>query len=243
MRSPALFLLTLILTTLSSAGNAQQATRLPAAIDSLLAEVPAWPSWRVRVAGEVLLLDSVWNDSLWQWSAPCDGPLVTLRFEANGLYREKVMPCVQPPQSDSLVAPEMAHSSERNGPILLDSPMVPSYAIALELHRSQLDSLPFFSLLGRCFPMISEGAFQHWFDAVNALTFESDKCRALESRQHQTCLTTDQVVQLLQLIPSEDRRLRVLKGLAPHIDRIQQLPLEDLFHLQVFREKAGELTR
>jgi len=243
MRSVTLSLLTLLFSTFSYTGNAQQETQSSAAMESLLSDTPALPSWRVLVAGETLLLDSVWTDSLWQWSAPCDGPFVTLRFEAKGSYCERVMPCDSPMESDSLRAAEKENDREMDAPLSKDSDGLTCYAINVEIHRSQLDSLPHYPLLGSCFPLISERAFQRWLNAINALTFESDKCRAIDSRQHQSCLTQDQVIQLLNLIPSEDRRLLILKELVPHTNLIQQLPLDDLFHLQVFRTKAEEMLR
>lgn len=233
----------MLFATLSYTGNAQQETQSSAAVDSSHSKSPTWPSWRVLVAGEALLLDSVWTDSIWHWSALCDGPLVTLRFEADSSYRERVMPCDSPLESDSLAAALKGYSLEMNAPLNADAAGLPRYAIEVQLHRAQLDSLPNYPLLGSCFPLISEQAFQRWFNAINALTFESDKCRAIDSRQHQSCLTSNQAIQLLNLIPSEDRRLLILQGLAPHTNLIQQLPLDDLFHLQVFRTKAQEMLR
>ncbi len=243
MRSAAFSLLTMLFTTFSYTGNAQQETPSSAAIDTSLSDTPALPSWRILVAGETLLLDSIWTDSLWQWSAPCDGPFVTLRFEAKGSYRERLMPCDSPMESDSIRAAEKENGREMNAPLSTDSEGLTRYTINVELDRSQLDSLPNHPLIGSCFPLISEQAFDRWLNAINALTFESDKCRAIGSRQHQSCLTQDQVIELLNLIPSEDRRLAILKGLIPHTNLIQQLPLNDLFHLQVFRTKAEELIR
>jgi hypothetical protein len=243
MRSATLSLLTILFATLSYTGNAQQETKSSNVVEASPSDTSAWPSWRVLVAGEALLLASVWTDSLWQWSDQCDGPFVTLRFEADSSYRERVMPCDSPIESDSLGAALKEYNREMNAPLSADSADLPLYAIEVQLHRAQLDSLPNYPLLGSCFPLISEQAFQRWFNAINALTFESDKCRAIDSRQHRSCLTSNQAIQLLHLIPSEDRRLLILKGLAPHTNLIQQLPLDDLFHLQVFRTKAEEMLR
>ena len=233
----------MLFATFSFTGNAQQETQSSAAMDTIPSDTATWTSWRVLVAGEALLLDSVWTDSLWQWSAPCDGPFVTLRFEADSSYRERVMPCYSPMETGSPVAAEKEYDREMNAPLSADSVGLPRYDINVKLHRSQLDSLPNYPLLGSCFPLISEQAFQRWFNAINALTFESDKCRAIDSRQYQSCLTQYQAIELLNLIPSEDRRLLILKGLVPHTNLIQQLPLDDLFHLQVFRIKAEEMLR
>lgn len=242
MRSATLSLLAMLFATLSYTANAQQESQLPA-MDTSLSDTPNLPSWRVLVAGESLLLDSVWTDSLWQWSAPCDGPFVTLRFEAAATYRERVLPCDNPLQLDSLVEPEHKIEGGTHATIGAEADLRGGYSIVVELYRSQLDSLPNLPLRGSCFPLISEHAFQRWINTINALTFESDICRAIDSRKDQRCLTSNQAVQLLHLIPSEDRRLTILRGLIPQTNLIQQLPLDDLFHLQMFRTKAEELIR
>ena len=153
MRSAAFSLLTMLFATFSYTGNAQQETQSSAAIDTNLSNTLALPSWRILVAGETLLLDSVWTDSLWQWSAPCDGPFVTLRFEAKGSYRERVMPCDSPIESDSIRAAEKENGREMNASISTGFEGMTRYAINVELDRSQLDSLPSHPLLGSCFPL------------------------------------------------------------------------------------------
>ncbi len=231
MRIAPMSLLVALGAILSAVGNAQDEVQPYGSLDSIPLDTTTQTSWRVLVAGETLLLDSVWNDSIWLWSAPCEGPFVTLRFEANGIYREQIMPCDQP------------NEVEWNAPLNGDSATLLPNDIVIQFQRSQLDSLPSFSLTGSCFPLIAESAFQSWYNAVKAFTFESDKCRTIESRQQVGCITADQGAQLLRLIPSEDRRLRILKGLVSHIDMVQQLPTTDLFHLQLYREKAENLTR
>ena len=99
------------------------------------------------------------------------------------------MPCDSPMESDSIRAAEKENGREMNAPLSTDSEGLTRYTINVELDRSQLDSLPNHPLIGSCFPLISEQAFDRWLNAINALTFESDKCRAIGSRQHQSCLT------------------------------------------------------
>ena len=123
----------MLFATFSYTGNAQQETQSSAAIDTSLSDTPALHSWRVLVAGKTLLLDSVWTDSLWQWSAPCDGPFVTLRFETKDSYCERVMPCDSPMESDSLRAAKKENGREMNAPLSKDSDGLTHYAINVEL--------------------------------------------------------------------------------------------------------------
>ena len=245
MRFSDLAILACTLLTLAIQGKAQQ-TRVsptPSVAKPSLTDSLSWPVLRVRVAGDALLLDSIWSDSLWIWSSPCDGPSVILRFENDEVFREKKLPCQIPFEPQPVIGLDDQEPTPSNGtePLVYDNQ--PDYSISMEIHRSQLDSMPVSPLSGRCFPLISERAYQSWLHEVNAATFESEKCRAIAERQHQSCLTSAQVVQLLNLIPSEDRRLTILEILLPHTDRVNQLPVNSLFHLQMFREKAEGLTQ
>ncbi len=230
---------------LSIQGKAQQTTISPpqSVTDSTLTDSLTWPVFRVRIAGESLRFDSIWSDSLWIWSSPCDGPSVVLRFENDEVFREKEIPCQLTLESYPPIGLDAEEPTPSNGTKSLLFENQADYSVSMEIHRSQLDSMPASSLLGRCFPLISERAYQSWLHEVNAATFESEKCRAIAERQHQSCLTPAQVVQLLNLIPSEDRRLTILENLVPHTDRVNELPINSLFHLQMFREKAEGLTQ
>jgi len=245
MRFCDLAILAFAFLTFSIQGKAQQTTTSPppSVTDSTLTDSLSWPVFRVRIAGESLRLDSIWSDSLWVWSSPCDGPSVVLRFENEEVFHEKKIPCQLPLAPSSPIELDAEEPTASNGTksLLYENPA--NYSVSMEIHRSQLDSMPASSILGRCFPLISEHAYQNWLHEVNAATFESEKCRAIAERQHQSCLTPAQVVQLLNLIPSEDRRLTILESLLPHTDRVNELPINSLFHLQMFREKAEGLTQ
>jgi hypothetical protein len=243
MRSSVLTFLGFIAILLSCPGIAQ--TEVPT-IESMpeeggVGDSLPWPTLKVRIEGDIVLIDSLWSDSLWQWSSGCDRPSLTIRFENNGWYKEQSMPCeITASQTDSIL-PESNSTLFFNASESNTSKSKLTYSIAMKINRSDLDSLPNLPLKGRCFPLVSSGNFQRWFDTIRAIPFESDKCRAIASRQHQNCLTTSQAASLLSLIPSEDRKLSALEHLIPHIDRVHQLSVDALFHLQLFREKARKL--
>ena len=243
MRCSTLTFLGFVLLCFQGVAQTELPTTEPISSEKVSPDSTTWPMFRVRIAGEAILIDTLWSDSLWFWSGPCDQPNLTIRFERSNIFKEVKMPCeFLPYHTDSI----LLQNAQPSTAIIQDSDLTPNqgaYQISMEISQLELDSIPNLSLEYRCFPLIPEEEFQRWLHHIQAIAFESDKCRAIAAIELQHCLTIDHVVSILDLIPSEDKKLNTLEKLMPHVDRSNELPIGTLFHLQLFREKAEKLIR
>ena len=186
---------------------------------------------RVRSFAEVNLIDSIWSDSLWTWTGPCDGPIRSFRFE----FPDSTFCSIE--FSCSPNEPELSDLSTS----LTSSAGAPHAqiweAVAMVSVRD-LEAMPRMPLATSCFPPASEAIFQQLITAMERAFFEIDKCAVLTQASTTTCLTRQQMSQALQRIPSEDRKLETMERITRSENEWTETELREMFQLNFILERA-----
>ncbi len=204
--------------------------------DSLLVadSLPA-PSVRVRSVDAMVQIDSLWTDTIWSWSGPCENNSRLFRFEfGDSLYRSVSVPCTA----------AVGHAIQMTAASLYAEPgsdhAPPQREGDIRLSLNELLKIRSQSIQEGCYPPLPQSEFQLLFDELNAAIFESDKCALLSSRGQQSCLTSHQVKEALLLIPSEDKRLQTMQDAFAKPGFWSREDLESLFQLRYIYEQALE---
>ncbi len=204
--------------------------------DSLLVtDSASIPPIRVRTSDALMQMDSLWIDTLWSWTGPCENDVRLFRFEyGDSLYRSVNVPCAR---SEAILVQSTPSSLYEVAASTSDSP---PRSGAIQLTREDLLKIRSKSLEQSCYPPLSQAKFQRFINEMSATIFESDKCDLLASCSHESCLTSSQIHTALLLIPSEDRRLQTMKNHFSQPRFWRRKDLESLFQLKFIFEQALE---
>lgn len=187
-------------------------------------------SIRVRSHGMTAVVDSLWADSIWTWSGPCDGPSRTFRFElGDTVFCSLDLPCVPPP---------VVQPSGLNAPLTTDAAVETGWTVETTVPLDSVLRRPRKPIGAECYPPATQKDFELVLAAMDAALFESDKCRTLIESDQQTCLTRAQMKRALQGIPSEDRRLETLAKITSPGSHWTEAELRELFQLNFILEQA-----
>ena len=206
---------------------------LEAEVDTTRAELPLLVRDSIRVRSHALsaVVDSLWSDSIWTWSGPCDGPNRLFRFEwGDSAYCSLSLPCkglTPAPQATAL-----------NAPLTSDGPVQAEWDVEALIHLDSLLSQPRKAISAGCYPPATDQEFAPVIQAMDDALFESDKCRTLIEASESLCLTRPQLIRALQRIPSEDRRLDTLTKIASPETDWPSDQLGELFQLNFILEQA-----
>lgn len=206
---------------------------LEAEVDTTRAELPLLVRDSIRVRSHALsaVVDSLWSDSIWAWSGPCDGPTRLFRFEwGDSVYCSLSLPCkglTPAPQATAL-----------NAPLTSDGPVQAEWDVEAVIHLDSLLSQPRKAISAGCYPPATDQEFAPVIQAMDDALFESDKCRKLIEASESLCLTRPQLIRALQRIPSEDRRLDTLTKIASPETDWPSDQLGELFQLNFILEQA-----
>lgn len=204
-----------------------------AEVDTTSAHLPLLVQDSIRVQSHALcaIVDSVWSDSIWAWSGPCDGPTRSFRFEwGDSAYCSLTLSCrdVRPaPQPAALNAPLTSSVSAQSG-----------WDIDALIPLDSILSQPRMAISSGCYPPATDRDFTPVLKAMDEALFESDKCRKLIEASESLCLTRPQLIRALQRIPSEDRRLDTLTKIASPETDWPSDQLGELFQLNFILEQA-----
>ncbi len=198
---------------------------------SALDSTAAHPTLRIRSFAEVSLVDSVLHDSLWVWIGPCDGPIRSFRFE----FPDSTFCCIDFP-----CLAEGAELSNLNSPLITNSSShaAQTWTAHASIVLSDVAVMPRIPIVSSCFPPASKAEFERLIFAMHNAVFETDKCLVLEEASAELCLTRHQMSQALRLIPSEDRRLEVMKHITRLDTKWTELELHEMFQLNFIFEQA-----
>lgn len=180
----------------------------------------------VRTRPEV---DSLWTDSIWQWRGTCSAPTALFHFQwydpidsflTHSLVKE--VQCI-------------AEANEiNNTEIKLVGEMTASVSV---LYEQATDS----AARPKCFPPTSVQQMLTIQQKMDETIFESEKMQWALQTINAKCLNKMQVKQLLLSIPSEDRRLDLLKKI-PKADHVwTTADMKEIFQLQFIEQKALRL--
>ena len=206
---------------------------LEAEVDTTHAELPLLVQDSIRVRSHALsaVVDSLWSDSIWAWSGPCDGPTRLFRFEwGDSAYCSLSLPCkglTSTPQPTSL-----------NAPLTSSAPAETAWDIEAMIHLDSLQSLPRKAISSGCYPPATDQDFAPVIQAMDDALFESDKCRTLIEASKSLCLNRPQLIRALKRIPSEDRRLDTLTKIASSETDWPSDQLGELFQLNFILDQA-----
>lgn len=190
----------------------------------------ALDSIRVRAVDTVMELDSMWSDSIWNWSGPCAGESVTFRFDyGDTTFRRTTVPCV-PVLAESTASPASAS--------MYSQPEPEAFFLEWSINRMQLDEFTAYPTYSSCFPPLQPPVFARLVAEVDRAIFEVDKCVIIENIGQTKCLTKAQATEALMRIPSEDRRLETLRNGFIHFAFWDPADIEALFELQFMRKQA-----
>ena len=199
------------------------------AVDSLTADSAPSMIARVRTAGATVELDSLWNDSIWSWSAACTSPLVLFHFSWNdevALTRE--VTCTKQTEVPAL-NPDAGRDEFQNE-------YLGSLTMTMaELHQIALQSGSHFT---RCFPPVNDPAMERILTQIKETFFETDKIRMAKVIASEECLTKLQAQGLLMSIASEDRRLELFEPMLKKVGPWSKEDIDELFQLSFIKKKA-----
>ena len=202
------------------------------ALDSLMTDsIPSMIA-RVRTAGATIEMDSLWNDSIWTWSAACTSPLVLFHFSWNDeVALTQEVPCTKQTEVPAL--------NSTAGLDELQNEYLGSLTMTMaELHQVALQSRSRFT---RCFPPISDPAMERILSQLQETFFETDKIRMAKVIASEECLTKQQAQALLMSIASEDRRLELFEPILKKVGPWSKEDLDELFQLSFIKKQALSL--
>ena len=202
------------------------------AVDSLMTDSIPSIIARVRTAGATIEIDSLWNDSIWTWSAPCSSPHVLFHFSWNeevALTRE--IPCAK--QTEAPAINTAAGHDEFQNKYLGSLTMTMA-----ELHQIALQSS---SRYTKCFPPINDQSIERILAQLKETFFETDKIRMAKVYASEKCLTKLHAQALLMSIASEDRRLELFEPLLQKIGPWNSEDVDALFQLSFIKKQALSL--
>jgi hypothetical protein len=186
---------------------------------------------RVRSFAEASLVDSLWSDSLWVWNGPCDGAVRSFRFEfPDSTYCRVDFPC----------ALEATQPTGPNAPLTaaVGGTQRQAWTGQASIARIELEAMGRKLVATSCFPPASSAEFAQLLTAMEGAVFESEKCAVLGEASARLCLTRPQMRHALSLIPSEDRRLEIMKRISRSDTEWTDPELRDLFQLNFILERA-----
>ena len=91
---------------------------------------------------------------------------------------------------------------------------------------------------GRCYPPTSRAGVVALAAQMQNLPFERDRVAAILVWSENTCLTPEAASAVLALVQDEARRLELLQRLVARVTAPERLPLDALFHLELYRRQA-----
>jgi hypothetical protein len=174
-------------------------------------------------------IDSLWTDSLWQWRGACSAPSALFHFEwydpidstfAYSLVKE--VPCMA--QEGESTNSQMTFIGELTAPVS-------------DLYAQATDP----NVRPKCFPPTSGQQMIAIQQKMNETIFESEKVQLAIQIIEAKCLDKIQFKQLLQSIPSEDRRLDLFETILAGELAWSTADMEEIFQLQFIEQKAIQL--
>lgn len=216
------------------------AATLPPVIALLTAGSPVL---RVRCDGCAEPVDSLWSGEVWVWDGACPGEAVEFRFDReDGSFAVMPWPCTPPaaPLTEDLAAapkPAPARSSAAK-----PAPAKPLEAEAAAPFGWSRDAMAGWTWAaaetGRCYPPTSRAGVVALAAQMQNLPFERDRVAAILVWSENTCLTPEAASAVLALVQDEARRLELLQRLVARVTAPERLPLDALFHLELYRRQA-----
>lgn len=196
--------------------------------DSLLAP-SSLPPLRVQIHLDTSLVDSLWSDSAWTWSGACPAPSITVRLtdSTSGLVAQRTLPCT------TVSAQEVSSAYVRVEP--------EDWRLDLALDRKAVSSWNW-TTPSACFPPMSAQVLERAATDWDRLIFERDQLEAMALWAADRCLAPSMVRQCLLRLESEDKRLELLKALAPRCSQPRSIDVSDLFILRATRAEAGQVV-
>lgn len=187
---------------------------------------PALPALRIEIPQGAGILDTVWTDTLWQWSGTCPSDRLTLRLTDlnSGYVAQRMFPCAPAQQPASSYV----------------TPQTTDHVLAIELNRNGVAAWTW-GVPTTCFPPLPLNALEQAVPSWNSIPFERDQLRAIVEWAASRCLPPDMVRACLLQLESEDRRLELLEALLPHCSQPEAVKIDDLFILRATRAKAAQL--
>lgn len=91
---------------------------------------------------------------------------------------------------------------------------------------------------GRCYPPTPRAGVVALAAQMQNLPFERDRVAAILVWSENTCLTPEAASAVLALVQDEARRLELLQRLVARVTAPERLPLDALFHLELYRRQA-----
>ncbi len=216
------------------------AATLPPVIALLTAGSPVL---RVRCDGCAEPVDSLWSGEVWVWDGACPGEAVEFRFDReDGSFAVMPWPCTPPaaPLTEDLAAapkPAPARSSAAK-----PAPAKPLEAEAAAPFGWSRDAMAGWTWAaaetGRCYPPTPRAGVVALAAQMQNLPFERDRVAAILVWSENTCLTPEAASAVLALVQDEARRLELLQRLVARVTAPERLPLDALFHLELYRRQA-----
>lgn len=201
------------------------------------------PLLRVRCDGCAEPVDSLWSGEVWVWDGACPGEAVEFRFDReDGSFAVMPWPCTPPaaPLTEDLAAapkPAPARSSAAK-----PAPAKPLEAEAAAPFGWSRDAMAGWTWAaaetGRCYPPTPRASVVALAAQMQNLPFERDRVAAILVWSENTCLTPEAASAVLALVQDEARRLELLQRLVVRVTAPERLPLDALFHLELYRRQA-----
>jgi len=94
--------------------------------------------------------------------------------------------------------------------------------------------------VSRCYPPTPRASVVALAAQMQNLPFERERVAAIGVWSETACLTPELASAVLALVQDEARRLDLLQRLVAQVTAPERLPLDALFHLELYRRQARE---
>lgn len=201
------------------------------------------PVLRVRCDGCAVPVDSLWSGEVWVWEGPCPGESLEFRFDReDGSFAVMPWPCAPPaaPLTEDLAAaPKPAPIRSSSAKPAPAKPLEAEVAAPFGWSREAMGGWSWAAAeAGRCYPPTSRVGVVALAAQMQNLPFERDRVAAILVWSENTCLTPETASAVLALVQDEARRLELLQRLVARMTAPERLPLDTLFHLELYRRQA-----
>lgn len=201
------------------------------------------PVWRVRCDGCALPVDSLWSGEVWVWTGECPGEAMEFRFDReDGAFAVMPWPCTPPaaPLTEDLAAaPKAAPARSSAAKPAPTKPLEAEAAAPFGWSREAMVGWTWAATAaGRCYPPTSRAGVVALAAQMQNLPFERDRVAAILVWSENSCLTPEAASAVLGLVQDEARRLELLQRLVARMTAPERLPLDALFHLELYRRQA-----
>ncbi len=203
------------------------------------------PVLRVRCDGCAQPVDSLWSGEVWVWDGACPGESVEFRFDReDGSFAVMPWPCTPPaaaPLTEDLAAAPKPAAPRSSSAKPAPTPSIEADAAPFGWSRDAMAGWTWAAAeVSRCYPPTPRASVVALAAQMQNLPFERERVAAIGVWSETACLTPELASAVLALVQDEARRLDLLQRLVAQVTAPERLPLDALFHLDLYRRQARE---